>query len=328
MKQNETKKEQKEQNEQLKFSCDYCLFYSCKKNNYDRHILTDKHKIKTNETNETKMKQKRAKKSSNIFECLCGVKFNSRSTLWRHTKICTIKNNKNNINGIINDTINDSTINISDYNVMIQILQQNEEFKKMIIEQNKLIIEQNNKLVDNCNETKINISNNNNKTFNLNVFLNETCKDAMNIMDFVDSLNLQLSDLENVGKIGFVEGITNIIVKNLKTLDITQRPIHCSDSKREIMYVKDEDQWYNDTKETENKKIIKAIKHIAHKNSKNISLFKEKYPDCVYSDSKKSDVYNKIIIEALGGSGNEDIDSQNKIIKKIAKEVSIDKQNF
>jgi hypothetical protein len=145
----------------------------------------------------------------------------------------------------------------------------------------------------------------------------------MNIMDFVDSLKLQLSDLENVGKLGFVEGISNIIVKNLKALDIHKRPVHCSDSKREVMYIKDEDKW---EKENDEKlKLRKAIKHIAHKNSKLIPQFKEKYPDCGKSDSKYSDQYNKLVIEAMGGSGNEDTDNENKIIKKIAKEVVIEK---
>ena len=145
----------------------------------------------------------------------------------------------------------------------------------------------------------------------------------MNIMDFVDSLKIQLADLESVGKLGYVEGISNIIVKNLKALDIHKRPVHCSDSKREVMYIKDENKWEKENNEKH--KLRKVIKKIANKNSRLIPVFKEKYPDCVYSDSNKSDQYNKLIIEAMGGSGNEDFDNENKIIKKIAKEVIIDK---
>jgi hypothetical protein len=148
----------------------------------------------------------------------------------------------------------------------------------------------------------------------------------MNIMDFVDSVKLELSDLENIGKIGFVEGISNIIIKNLRNLDITRRPVHCSDSKREVMYVRDENKWHKE-EENDNKKLKKAIKHIARKNTKLLNEFKAIYPDCIYSDSKKSDVYNKIVIEAFGGSKNNDVDNENKIIKKLAKEVIIDK-NF
>ena len=156
--------------------------------------------------------------------------------------------------------------------------------------------------------------------------VNETCKDAMNIMDFVDSLKIQISDLEDVGKLGFVEGISNIIVKNLKALDVHKRPVHCSDSKREIMYIKDENKW---EKENDDKKRLrKAIKRVANKNSKLLPEFREKYPDCNKSISKYSDQYNKLIIEAMGGLGDNDLEKENKIIKKIAKEVTIDKSTY
>jgi hypothetical protein len=155
------------------------------------------------------------------------------------------------------------------------------------------------------------------------VFLNETCKDAMNIMDFVDSIKVQLTDLEKVGKIGYVEGISNIIVKNLNSLDETKRPVHCTDSKREVMYIKDEDKW---EKENETKqKLRKAIKHVAHKNSKMLKEFKTKHPDCEKSESKFSDQYNKLIVEAMGGKGDNDLEKEDKIIKNIAKEVIINK---
>jgi hypothetical protein len=145
----------------------------------------------------------------------------------------------------------------------------------------------------------------------------------MNIMDFVDSLKLQLSDLENVGKLGFVQGISNIIVKNLKALDVHKRPVHCSDSKREVMYIKDEDKWEKENEERV--KLRKAIKYIAHKNSKLIPEFRAKYPDCGKSDSMKSDQFNKLVIEAMGGAGDNDMEKEDKIIKKIAKEVLINK---
>jgi hypothetical protein len=190
----------------------------------------------------------------------------------------------------------------------------------MLFEQNKVLMEmatKNNSVISNS------MVNSNNKTFNLQVFLNETCKDAMNLMEFVDSLQLQLSDLENVGKTGFVKGISNIIVQNLKALDVTKRPVHCSDYKREIMYVKEDNQWFNDTKETEeNQKLKKAIKQIAHKNICMIPEWKAKYPDCVFSDSKKSDQYNYIIYESMDQN---DVNAD-KIIKNIAKEVIIDKK--
>jgi hypothetical protein len=207
----------------------------------------------------------------------------------------------------------------------MSVLQQNKELQQILLEQNKTIVElsKNNTITNNNNN--ITNTNSHNKTFNLQVFLNETCKDAMNIMDFVDSIKLQLTDLEKVGKIGYVEGISNIIVKNLNSLDETKRPVHCTDSKREVMYVKDEDKW---EKENENKnKIRKAIKHVAHKNSKMLKDFKNKHPDCDKSESKFSDQYNKLVIEALGGKGDNDLEKEDKIIKNIAKEVTIESKS-
>jgi hypothetical protein len=248
------------------------------------------------------------------FVCnLCNKTYSARNSLWYHKKKCESALPKN--------------VHVEDKNTLTDkdqlikyLMKENSEFKDLIVEQNKMVMRMCDKGTATISNSNIN---SNNKTFNLNVFLNEHCKDAMNITDFVDSLKLQLSDLESVGKLGFVEGISNIIVKNLKALDIHKRPVHCSDSKREVMYIKDENKWEKENNEKH--KLRRVIKKIANKNSRLIPVFKEKYPDCVYSDSKKSDQYNKLIIEAMGGSGNEDFDNENKIIKKIAKEVIIDK---
>jgi len=291
------------------FSCELCDFISSNKKDYTRHLQTVKHKINENQCFSIKNTPKNPK-----HECVCGKKYADYSGLWRHKKICDYKSKTDSI--LFEE---EPSISLNKDDVIEYLMKENSEFKEMIIEQNKLVMKMCEK-----NTPTINNINSNNKTFNLNVFLNEHCKDAMNISDFVDSLKLQLSDLENVGKLGFVEGISNIIVKNLRALDIHKRPVHCSDSKREVMYIKDEDKW---EKENEEKiKLRKVIKKIADKNSRLLRVFKEKYPDCIYSDSKKSDQYNKLIVEAMGGSGNEDIDNENKIIKKIAKEVTIYKQ--
>jgi hypothetical protein len=172
------------------------------------------------------------------------------------------------------------------------------------------------------------IANNNinshNKTFNLQFFLNETCKDAMNITDFVDSLNLQLSDLENVGKVGFVEGISSIIVKNLKALDVHKRPVHCADKKREIIYIKDENKW--EREDQEKNRMRKVIKKVAFKNERLLMKYKEEHPGCNFSESKYSDQYSKIVIEAMGGIDGNPSEKEDRIIHKIAKEVVIDKK--
>jgi hypothetical protein len=201
------------------------------------------------------------------------------------------------------------------------LLQEHKNQTDTILQQNSTLIElaKNNQLSGNYS----NNTNCNNKTFNLNFFLNETCKNALNINDFVDSIKLQLTDLENVGKLGFINGITNIIVKNLNALNETERPVHCTDRKRKTIYVKDEDKW--EKEDTECKKVRKAIKHVANKNSKLLFEFKEMHPDCVDGDSKHSDQYSKLVVEAYGGANQEDAENENKIINNILKVVTIDK---
>jgi hypothetical protein len=147
----------------------------------------------------------------------------------------------------------------------------------------------------------------------------------MNIMEFVDSIKLQLSDLESVGEMGYVKGISNIILKNLKALDVTKRPVHCTDKKRETVYIKDEDKW---EKDEEKKKIRKIIKKVACKNQRLLPEFKKEHPDCGKYNSKYSDQYNKLVVESMGGSGDNDLEKEDKIIRNIAKEVTIDKNIY
>jgi len=263
--------------------------------------------------------------SSSFFTCDCGKVYKHSSGLSRHK-------NANKCEFAPTENLLSTTHLERLTNLVIEVVQQNKD----LIVQNRELTE---KLVTSASASASSsyappvsatlsdcfVNQSFNRTFNLNIFLNEQCKDAMNIMDFVDSLQLQLSDLENVGEHGFVEGISNIIVKNLKAMDVHKRPVHCSDFKREVMYVKDDDRWEKEN--SEKQKLRKAIKHIAHKNSKLIPEFRAKYPDCGKSSSVKSDQYNKLIVEAMGGNiGREKEDEkENKIIKKIAKVVLIDK---
>jgi hypothetical protein len=181
------------------------------------------------------------------------------------------------------------------------------------------------KLVENgVTSNSHNTTNNDNKTFNLNFFLNETCKDALNIQEFVSSIKVNLDDLENTGRQGYIQGITNIFLKNLNNLEKNERPIHCSDVKREVLYIKDDNQWI---KETDQKPILtKAIKTIANENIKKIKHWKEMNPDCTDSDSKKNNLYLKIVSNSMNGLTEEESNkNMNKIISNVAKEVIIDK---
>jgi hypothetical protein len=317
--------EQIETHKTPKYPCVSCNFKTSNKKDYNRHLLTAKH---LNETNMKQMKQFNPIIPHDIIDYTCDVcccNFSSRTTLWRHKKVCNLEENDNSSN--------------ADTNIILQLIKQNDNFKHLILDQTKIFIEQNAKMVDtfseaikhnsitNNNTNNTNTVNSNNKTFNLQVFLNEDCKDAMNINEFIDSIKFQLTDLEQMGKIGYVDGISNIIIKNLKALDVTKRPVHCTDQKRETIYIKDAGVW---TKEDEdNKNVRTLIKKVAFRNSKCIRLFKEKYPDCIKSESRHSDTYSKIIIEAMGGGSKvNDFDSENKIIRKIAKEMTIDKTNL
>jgi len=275
------------------FSCFFCDYITSNKKDYAKHLLTPKH-LKANfmltKANEN------PQKSPNLFHCeKCNIVLKHKSSYCRHKKRCNLNEP-------------------SDKELIIMLLKQNSQ-----------LIEQNSEMVKNgINNTNSHNINSHNKTFNLQFFLNETCKDAMNIMDFVESIQLQLSDLENVGKVGYVEGISNIITSNLKRLDITQRPVHCTDKKREILYIKDENKW--EKEDEEKQKLKKAIKRVVSKNQRLLLKFKEVYPDCRKSSSPLSDQYNKIIIEACGGPGDNDIEKENKIIKNISSATTINKE--
>ena len=290
-----------------RFFCKFCDFNCYMKCDWDRHITRPKHLKYANGNNlEINLNEK-------TYSCYCGKTYSTKSGLWKHNKNCNVFTSN------IQETNENKIFELTQETIM-QILKQNSEFQHLLLEQNKTIIElsKNNSITNSTIHT-----NSHNKSFNLQFFLNETCKNAMNISDFVNSLKLQLSDLENVGQLGYIEGITNIIIKNLNALDVTERPVHCTDKKRETMYIKDEDKW---EKEDDNKsKLHKMVRKVSNKNIDLISEFKELYPDWKKSTSKVSDQFNKIIIESMGGAGDNDFEKEEKIIKKVAKAVSIDK---
>ena len=301
------------------FECKKCDFNCCKQSDYNRHIKTIKHIHGMNGNKKDTMETK----NTSLCICNCGKEYSSRAGLWKHKKKCTKETNEKIYN--FNDIILNKELILTILKQNQDILKENSELKHIMIDtQNHMMDTQNQmlKVIENGTHHTTN-NNSHNKSFNLNVFLNETCKNAMNMTAFIDSIQLQLSDLEKVGELGYVEGISNIILKNLNALDITLRPIHCTDKKRETMYIKDEDKW---EKEDEKKiKLHKMVRKVANKNIDLISDFKELYPDWRKSTSKVSDQFNKIIIESMGGPGDNEYENEDKVIKKVAKEVFIDK---
>jgi len=286
------------------FYCENCDFKCSKKSNYSNHLFTAKH-LNTYTYLQNDL-QKNAENAEKNYTCDCGKIYKHRQSMYTHKKKC---NYKKEIVSEVKD-IDDSIMLTS---LILEVVKSNNELQKQVIELSK---EKTNTFINNTNS--------HNKTFNLNVFLNETCKDAMNIMDFVETIKVKITDLENVGLLGYVDGITNIIVKNLKELDIDKRPLHCSDVKREILYIKDNNQWKKEN--TEKDKIKLAIKHIAHKNIQMIPKWKQENPDYNRDEGKINDKYLKIIMQSMGGSNNhEDQMFHEKIISKIVKEVTIEK---
>ena len=314
--------------------CDICDYSTSNKYDFAKHLSTVKHQFAILATKRQPLAtdfaiscdlsqdhvSKQTAKTGQYVCDDCGRRYKDKSGLWKHNKKCTKKQThtafEENMQMIIKqDPLDD--IKIDNNELIKELMKQNQEFKTMLVEQN-------NKLMDLAKEGKY-ITNNNttNNNFNLHFFLNEKCKDALNIMDFVKSLQLQLKDLETTGRLGYVEGITKIFIKGLQDLDVCKRPIHCSDLKRETIYVKDKDMW---EKDNEKQKMKFAIKHIAHKNVLKIPEWQQENPEYKNAESTVSEEYMQIVSQSMGGfTDEEDDDNMNKIIKNVSKEVVIDK---
>jgi hypothetical protein len=285
-----------------KFYCHTCDYNTERKSSFDKHLLSAKHIKETNGNKQVAKSCDDDNSSNTTYSCEhCGKVLKTRSGLWKHRKICDHNNQ----------------LGLTDKEIINSLVKQNDKLMKII----------ENGVGNTTNTNSHNVINNiDNKAFNLNLYLNETCKDALNINDFVSSIKLNLEDLEHTGRAGYIEGITNLFLKNLNKLEQHMRPLHCSDLKREVLYIKDNDKW---EKEVDQKPILtKAIKTIANQNIKQIQNWRDKYPDCVDADSKKNSLYLKIVSNSMSGGSKEECEKNyNKIIKNIAKETVIDKDN-
>jgi hypothetical protein len=284
--------------------------------------MTAKHK---NRTNLDKIEHKNAEQPITHYTCKnCSKNYKARNSLWYHEQKCTsrakIQSEKETLLHA-DDPMQTSLI--------LELVKQNQEFKQLLIEQNKTIIEvaKNNQINNNntINNNTISNSHSNNKTFNLNFFLNETCKDAMNMKDFIKSLELSLPELEKMGEIGFAEGMSRVFVNRLNSLDITKRPIHCSDVKREIIHIKDDNKWERDNANLD--RLRKIIKQLTHKNILRVDDWKKANPGCTEYNSRKNDQYLKLNMEAIGPVDEaEEKRDFGKIIRRVAESTAIDKK--
>lgn len=309
------------------FCCELCNYNTSSKKDYNKHLLTAKHKKITNDNKKGADDDK-----SQTYICEhCDKEFKYRSGLSRHQKKCVIKQ----------EPIEEAPLEVStnspvipDMTVFIELLKQNQEFKQLLIEQqqeNQKQQEENQKLqtqlLEVVKEGKTvnshNTTTNSNNKFNLNFFLNEQCKDAMNIADFVNNMVLTVEDLKKTGDLGYIDGITKIFTDKLKEIDTYNRPMHCTDLKRETLYIKNNDEWAKDTEDKH--KIKTAIECIANKNLHNLDNWKEENPGHEVMDSKEDKELVKIMTNSLGGMGSDREKNKQKIIKNVLREIVVEK---
>lgn len=342
------------------FKCESCDVICSRKSEYDRHLLTQKHRRIT-EDNEKMRKSaesapKNAEKCQSTISCHCGKIYKYNSGLCKHKKICKIIEKPNhNSYEIAIDTLTNAVVSqyanthiiVPPYNphpeiqpsestkLILELMRDNQEFKNLLIEQNKIMLElvqktqsaitysANNATNSNHSNTT---TNSNNKQFNIQFFLNEQCKNAINLSDFVENLQLNFDDLENVADRGYVEGITQIFMNGLKELDIYTRPVHCTDVKRETVHVRENNIWIKDT--PDQSKIKAAIRRIAFRNVQQISKWNKEHPEYKILDSNDFNRSFQIMKQSLGNTIPGGVEKNNeKITKNLLKAVYVDKQD-
>ena len=304
-----------------KYSCIKCKFSCSKKSNYDKHLLTAKHKMIHNDTN-------KMPKNAAAYICdKCGKQYTFHSGLSRHKQKCNVQKieetneqNTETDNEIPNqelELIDDNNVDYKD--MFIQLMKQNQELQKTVVEQQKQYTETINEMIPKIG----NNNTTNNNQFNLQLFLNEQCKDALNITDFMKSIQVNMNDLVQTGKLGYVDGMSRIFVNALKDMDVTERPIHCTDIKRETVYIKDQDKWEKD--EDNKQKLKKTIRNIENKNLQMLPKWQEENPEHKNLESMKSNEFMELSITALGGEEDKE-KSEKKIMKNVLKEVILEKK--
>jgi len=307
----------------IKYSCNFCYYYTSSKKDYNKHISTRKHQEKEISNQIELNRTENPEKSLSGFVCkICDKSYLSKSGLWNHKKKCSQKPFENSL------TITD----ITNPSIIMNLIKENQEFKSLLIEQQKMQIEQQkenkelmNKVIELSREPRIinngTMTQNNNNKFNLQVFLNDTCKDAITLQQFIENIQISLEDLENVGRNGYLKGISDIFINELNTLDVTKRPIHCTDLKREVIYLKEEDTWNKDDKD--NTKLKNAIRTVEDKNWNKIPEWQRENPAVIHSDTPEYIMRDKIMRNIADHDNVEKM--RNKIIKVLAKETHVDK---
>ena len=320
------------------YRCDKCDYTTSRKFNYIKHIKTDKHKslLLGDVQQNVHFSTPDATPDKTTYRCLnCNRKYTAQRSLWRHSKTCQAQAVQS-----CSTTTDKTPVEIMT-SAMLEMFKTNQEQMMQMIGAVLLAVKTNtavdtvqepsnhttnntsNNLTVNGNMTNMtNMTNMNNKTFNINMFLNEQCKDAMNMTEFVNTIELDTDDMKDVGKHGFVKGISKIFIENLEKTEVTKRPIHCSDIKREILYIKDDDKWERDN--IKSQKIVNAVRVVEKKNVDLINKWAKEHPECENSDTRANSMYMTLSRHGFDG----DDDNVTKVIKNIAHNVIIDKDEY
>ena len=307
----------------LTYTCKKCDYNTLNKKDYNKHLLTKKH----NATNTTEMSSPQP--ISVWHSCGCGKQYNHRASLWNHKKRCEVESNV----GGDNDVSTPQPLQqLVDASLVLELLKQNQEFKELMMEQSKQLAEQQNQFLEAVKDGKIGNTTNNTNTncnnkFNLNVFLNETCKDAITMDDFINSFEVTREDFLHTGQVGFVEGISTVMTHRFRDMDMHTRPLHCTDLKRETIYIKNADKWEKD--DADKTYMRKAVRGVARKNMKELwKWFHDSKPEVEQIGTEECENYFQYHKSALGGYGKEeDLKFEEKIIKNVLKEVQVDKNS-
>ena len=325
----------KSSNKFQSYTCKGCNYNTVRKSQYERHLLTAKHKLLTNTYEKVPKSSQKVLNKKHSFICNCGKEYFHRQSLYNHKRKCRYLNDcKNEIiekpedNNKLEKQEEKPVIDSEpDYkNMFIELIKQNADFKSLIIEQQKENQTLQKQLIDVVKEGKnINSNNtiNNNQKFNLNFFLNNTCKDAMNMSEFIENMDVNFKDIEYIGRNGYVNGMTNMILSRIKDLDVTKRPLHCTDLKRETMYIKDNDEWNKDT--PDNTQLRNMVKIVAKHNQYQFPLWREKHPASDDMNSETFEFSLKMIQNILGDVGEEQIKLDNKVMRNLSKHILVDK---
>ena len=295
------------------YICNLCDYSTCRKSQYERHLNTAKHQMMTkNDDSNVKVHNKK------IYMCNnCEKTFKHRQGLWKHKKSC-VKDNTPETNKEEEEEEKNNK-----YETLIMLLvKENQDFKQLIIDQNKKMMEMTENMGNNHHNTTNTNTNSHNK-FNLNVFLNEKCKDAMSLTDFIKDMEISIEDFVETGELGFVDGLSRVLIERINNMDLYNRPLHCTDLKRETVYIKDAEKWEKDLNKEH---LRKAVKGVAYKNDRMRPIWYKETPNVDVLGSENCDKFLKYSQAALGGYGKEETKSfEDKIMRNVLKEVTIDK---